>query len=97
MVAKEGAGNGKSTIEVTVHYEKVSKTHAFERGAKIEQVLTWAIGAFPIDSALASEVELALEGTTEELAGSRPLAALAHGAEALSLDLIRGDIANGGS
>lgn len=96
MATKEGAGNGgNSTVEVTVHYQEQSKTKAFGRGDKIADVLAWTIQIFGIDGTVATEVELALAGTTEELAGSKPLASLVHGAGTVVFDLIRGDIANG--
>lgn len=87
--------HGNSDIAVTVNYQDGSKTHSFKRGTKIADVLLWAIDAFSIDDAIATEVELALEGSKEELPGSKPLASLAHGDATLVLDLIRGDIANG--
>lgn len=87
--------HGNSDIDVTVNYQELSKTHSFKRGAKIGDVLLWAIDAFSIDDTIATEMELALEGSKEELPGSKPLASLAHGGSTLALDLIRGDIANG--
>ena len=51
--------------------------------------------AVHIDDAIATEIELVVTGTTEELQGSKPLASLAPGGSTLTLDLVRGDIANG--
>ena len=92
---KNENGGGNSTVAVTVNYQSTSKTKDFPRGSKVADVLTWALAAFSIDDAIATEVELALEGATEELAGSKPIASLVHGAGTLVLDLLRGDIANG--
>jgi hypothetical protein len=90
-----GEPHGNSDVSVTVNYQEKSETHIFKHGAKIADVLLWAIGFFSIDDSLATEMELALEGTKDELAGSKPLASLVHGGSTLALDLIRGDIANG--
>ena len=90
------AGNGaNNTVAVTVNYQSIAKTNSFPRGDKVSDVLTWALGAFTIDDTIATEVELVVEGTTDELAGSKPIASLTHGAAVLVLDLVRGDIANG--
>jgi len=90
-----GNGNGGSAISVTVNYQAASKVESFPRGAKVSEVLAWAITAFSIDDAIATEIELVVTGTTEELQGSKPLASLAPGGSTLTLDLVRGDIANG--
>ena len=92
---KAGEKHGNSEITVTVNYQEQTKSHDFGRGAKVSDVLLWAIGAFSIDDTIATEMELALEGSKDELPGSKPLASLARGSSTLSLDLIRGDIANG--
>lgn len=92
-----GAGGGNSSVLVTVNYQAASKSNSFPRGTKIVDVLTWAITAFEIDGAIATEVELVVAGTTDELAGSKPIASLVHGEATLILDLVRGEIANGGS
>ncbi|MBV1692076.1 hypothetical protein KRR38_31505 [Novosphingobium sp. G106] len=92
-----GNDGGNSSIDVTVNYQAERKSHSFPRGAKVADVLTWAIEAFKIDDAVATEVELVVEGTTDELAGSKPLASLAHGDADLTLDLVRGELANGSS
>lgn len=96
-MAGKGNGGGNSSIDVTVNYQAASKSHSFLRGTKIAEVLAWAIEAFQLDDAIATEVELVVEGTTDELAGSKPIASLAHGDAALTLDLVRGEIANGGA
>ena len=90
-----GEMHGNSEITVTVHYQERSEPYVFARGAKVTDVQLWAIGIFSIDDSLATEMELALHGTTDELAGSKPLASLVHGGSTLVLDLIRGEIANG--
>ncbi|MGQ0589115.1 MAG: hypothetical protein ACT4N8_06230 [Sphingosinicella sp.] len=90
---KDGPGN--STVDVTVNYQAANKTHAFPRGAKVSDVLAWAIGAFAIDDSVATELELVVAGTKEELPGSKPIASLVKGDATLTLDLVRGDIANG--
>lgn len=92
-----GAGGGNSSIDVTVNYQAANKSNSFPRGAKVADVLAWAIAAFEIDDAIATEIELVVEGTTDELAGSKPLASLAHGHSSLAFDLVRGEIANGSS
>ena len=91
----EAKDKGGRDIAVTVNYQAASKTRSFMRGDSIADVLTWAISAFMIDDAIATEIELIVTGTTEELQGSKTLASLARGASALTLDLVRGDIANG--
>ncbi len=88
---------GIASIEVSVHYQAESKTKPFERGAKVAQVLSWAIEAFGIDDAVATELELVVAGTQDELSGSKPIASLAHGGSTLAFDLVRGEIANGAS
>jgi hypothetical protein len=93
--SKAGEKGGNSDITVIVNYQEQTKTVQFGRGTKVSDVLLWAIGVFSIDETIATEMELALEGSKEELAGSKPLASLAHGGSMLTLDLIRGDIANG--
>ncbi len=93
---KNGAGGGgNSSVDVTVHYQAHSKESSFPRGTKVAEVLAWAIGAFTIDDAVATELELVVEGTQDELPGSKPIASLVHGGSTLALDLVRGDIANG--
>ena len=89
------ASEGHAEISVTVNYQEKSETRTFKRGAKIADVLLWAIEFFSIDDSVATEMELALQGTKDELAGSKPLASIVHGGSTLVLDLIRGDIANG--
>ena len=89
------AKGGNASVEVTVHYQAASKTKSFKRGAKVAEVLPWAIDAFGIDDAVATELELVVAGTQEELPGSKPIASLVHGGSTLALDLVRGEIANG--
>ena len=90
-------GGGNNMVAVTVNYQSDAKTENFPRGAKVSDVLIWALGAFTIDDAIATEVELVVAGTTDELAGSKPIASLVQGGAVLVLDLVRGDIANGNS
>lgn len=87
-------GNGPD-ITVTVNYQARSESNSFSRGAKVEEVLLWAINVFGIDAALATEMELTLTGQQDELSGMKPLASLAKGSSSLAVDLVRGDIANG--
>jgi hypothetical protein len=82
-------------VKVTVFYQAGEHHHDFVRQASVEEVLTWAIGVFKIDPAMASEFELALHGKTEQLAGSEHVGHLAGRHRELALDLVRGDIANG--
>lgn len=95
--AKESDGHGNSSVDVTVQYQAQSKSQPFPRGAKISEVLAWAIEAFAVDDAVATELELVVHGTTDELTGSKPLASIVHGGSTLVLDLVRGEIANGRS
>ena len=90
-----GEQHGNAEITVTVNYQNQTKARDFGRGAKVSEVLLWAIGAFSIDDTIATEMELAVEGSKDELPGSKPLASLARGDSTLVLDLVRGDIANG--
>ena len=90
------AGNGPD-ITVTVNYQSRSESSTFSRGAKVDEVLHWAVTVFGIDAALATEMELTLAGEKDELSGTKPLAALVKGASTLVVDLVRGDIANGDS
>jgi hypothetical protein len=88
-------GQGNSSVDVTINYQSASKTHAFPRGTKVADVLVWAIGAFKISDSVATELELVIAGTKDELPGSKTIASLVHGGSTLTLDLVRGDIANG--
>ena len=93
---KNEVGNGgNSSVDVTVNYQARTETKSFLRGTKVSEVLTWAVGVFGIDDAIATELELVVAGTKDELAGSKPIASLVHGGSTLTLDLVRGDIANG--
>ena len=92
---KDKEGRGRRQVTVTVNYQAGSKVNCFKRRDKISEVLAWAITAFKIDDTVATEIELVIEGTTEELQGSKTLASLICGASDLTLDSVRGDIANG--
>lgn len=83
-------------VAVTVYYQGGSRNHNFKRTATVDDVLMWAIKAFRIDAAMAPEFELALHGTTEELPEAEHIGHLAGCHHELLLDVIRGDIANGG-
>ena len=91
------AKGGNASVEVTVNYQKATKTSTFPRGANVADVLAWAINIFTIDDTVATELELVVAGTKDELPGSKPIASLVHGDASLSLDLVRGEIANGGA
>jgi hypothetical protein len=86
----------RKPVNVAVHYQAFTKHGDFPRQATCEQVLDWAIGAFTIDPSMADEFELALAGHTEELPLSEHIGHLAHHCDTLELNLVRGEIANGG-
>jgi hypothetical protein len=83
------------SVTVTVHYQAASHHREFRRHATLEAVLDWAIRAFGIDASMAGEFELTRTGSTEELPLSDHVGHLAGKHDALALDLVRGDIANG--
>jgi len=85
----------KSALEVVVNYNMGTHEKKFRRRATIDDVLTWAIPAFGIDPAMASEFELARHGETTELPGTDHLGHLAHHHHKLELDLVRGALVNG--
>lgn len=87
----------RQPVTVTVNYQAASRHREFRRHATLEAVLDWAIGAFGIDASMAGEFELTRSGSTEELPLSDHVGHLAGKDHALALDLVRGDIANGGS
>lgn len=82
---------------MTVRYQAGAHQREFRRQAPLERVLDWAISKFAIDPAMAGEFELTRAGTTEELPLSEHVGHLAGKHDCLELDLVRGDIANGGS
>ncbi|RQT27444.1 hypothetical protein [Burkholderia contaminans] len=84
-------------VAVTVYYQAGEHRREFKRHASVEEVLIWAIGAFNIDPSMATEFELARRGQTEELPTTEHIGHLAGHHHELELDLVRGDIANGGS
>lgn len=86
---------GGREIEVTVNYQAASESSLFSRGQKVSAILAWAIETFGIDNTVATEIELVKTGTEDELSGSKTLASIAKGSATLTLDLVRGDIANG--
>jgi hypothetical protein len=83
-------------VNVTVRYQASTHHREFRRHAPLERVLDWAIRAFGIDPAMAGEFELTRAGSTEELPLSEHVGHLAGKHDRLELDLVRGDIANGG-
>jgi hypothetical protein len=83
-------------IRVTIYYEAAEHRHPFTRSATVEDVLIWAIAAFNIDPSMATEFELTRHGQKEELPGAERVGHLAGRHRELALDLVRGDIANGG-
>lgn len=85
-----------SEVRVTVFYQSGSHDRSFKRSATVEDVLMWAIDVFKIDASLATEMELVLHGKTDELSQSEHVGHLAGRHHELGLDLVRGDIANGG-
>jgi hypothetical protein len=92
---KPNSGKGGKQITVTVNYQAQTETLAFAPNTKVKDVLLWAISIFGIDATLATEMELAIAGESDELAGGKPLASIVKGESSLVLDLVRGDIANG--
>ncbi len=82
-------------VAVTVNYQARGETRSFKRGATVETVRAWAIGVFKIDPSMATEFELVRSGQKEELPGSEHVGHLAGPHRELTLDLVRGDIANG--
>jgi len=84
-------------VDVTVRYQAGELHREFRRHAPLERVLDWAIRVFSIDPAMAGEFELTRAGSTEELPLSEHVGHLAGKHDCLELDLVRGDIANGGS
>ena len=84
-------------VDVAVHYGSSTHERRFPPSAKVETVLMWAVKAFAIDSAMATEFELALVGSSDELAGTTHIGTLLkHPACRLEFDLVRGVIPNGG-
>lgn len=82
-------------ITVTVYYQAGQHAHQFRRHGTVDEVLSWAIAAFNVDANMASELGLARQGVKEELPGTERIGHLAGTQCALTLDLVRGDIANG--
>ncbi len=87
----------RQAVTVTIRYQAAAHHHEFARHATLERVLDWAIRVFGIDTAMAGEFELARAGSTDELPLSEHIGHLAGRHHTLDLDLVRGDIANGGS
>lgn len=87
----------RNPVNVTVRYQADEHHREFRRQAPLERVLDWAIRVFKIDPAMAGEFELALAGSTEELPLNEHVGHLAGKHHCLELDLVRGNIANGGT
>lgn len=83
-------------VQVTVFYQSDSHQKDFRRNTTIYDLLQWAIDAFRVDACLATELELVLHGQTDELPATEHLGHLAGRECELSVDLVRGVIANGG-
>jgi hypothetical protein len=87
----------KNEIEVVAFYQSKTHRHAFRRHQTVGHVLIWAIKVFGVDPTMASEFDLTLHGGKDALPESEHIGHLAHHHKCLELDLVRGDIANGGS
>ncbi|MBU2829760.1 hypothetical protein [Acidithiobacillus ferriphilus] len=83
-------------VNVTVHYQASAHHRDFKRHATVEDVLRWAIDVFTIDPSMATEFELARHGQKEELPATEHVGHLAGCQNELVVDLVRGDIVNGG-
>jgi len=86
----------RGPVTIMVNYQAASHHREFRRHTTLEAVLDWAIRVFGIDASMAGEFELTRTGSTEELPLSDHVGHLAGKDDALALDLVRGDIANGG-
>ena len=86
-----------SDVTVVIYYQSQAKTNVFKRNTTIGTILLWAINEFKVDATMATELELSLhDRPTEELPEDEHIGHLARHQNELSLDLVRGDIANGG-
>lgn len=85
----------RGEVAVTVYYQERQKERAFKPFEAVKDVLAWALEVFDVDAALATEFELARHGQREELSGREHIGHLAGRDCVLTLDLVRGDIANG--
>jgi hypothetical protein len=83
-------------VDVFVSYQNDTKNREFRRHATVNDVLTWAIKVFGVDPAMATEFELTRQGDKNALPGKEHVGHLAGQHKKLELDLVRGDIANGG-
>lgn len=84
-------------VNVTVYYQDSQDSRVFKRFKAVKDVLTWAINAFNIDASLATELVMVRHGEKDELPEREHIGHLAGRDCDLALDLVRGDIANGGS
>jgi hypothetical protein len=84
-------------VMVAVYYQSHEEKRNFKRSATLEEVLAWAIAVFKIDPTMATEFEFTRHGQKDELSGVEHVGHLAGLDCNLSLDLVRGDIANGAS
>ena len=84
-----------SKVRVTVYYQGNGQEHEFKRNATVRNVLVWAIKQYNIDAALATELELSIQGEGKELPEDMHIGHLAGRHHELALDMIRGHISNG--
>lgn len=84
-----------SKVRVTVYYLENEQAHEFKRSATVRDVLVWAIKQYNVDPALATELELSVQGQGKELPEDTHIGHLAGGHHELALDMIRGHISNG--
>ena len=87
----------RGEVKVTVFYQERHDVHEFKRFEAVKDVLARVIGAFNIDSSLATELALVRHGQKEELPEREHIGHLAGKEGELAFDLVRGDIANGSS
>ena len=82
-------------VAVTLYYQADQHCHVFKRFEAIKDVLAWAIEVFHVDASMATELVLVRHGQKEELPEREHIGHLAGKDSELTLDLVRGDIANG--
>lgn len=82
-------------VTVVVNYQASYESRVFKRFEAVKDVLAWAIKLFNIDSSLATELVLVCHGQKNELPEREHIGHLAGKDSNLTLDLVRGDIANG--
>lgn len=82
-------------VSVTVYYQADQNCRVFKRFEAIKDVLAWAIEVFHVDASMATELVLVRHGQKEELPEREHIGHLVEKDSELTLDLVRGDIANG--